>query len=210
MRSPLSPSSEQGPLRIMTGHAFFICPIPLPGAVADLIRCYAWSLGWGQGVGRPTWMCFLLLMLSVGPPVMPVGQRRTQFSEMGSLWNRGQDVSVFSGPQVSGSYHREHTFRTELAPTSELGISFCPQPTSLLAAKPARSLWNLATHRKQWKLGVCTLLPLSLLKGFSSKPHTNHTPTLTHTHTYTHQLFFFLHPLAWGCLEIFSQKRHPG
>lgn len=61
--------------------------------------------------------------------------------------------------------------------------------------------WNLATHRKQWKLGFVFFFSLSSLKGFSSK---------THTHAHTHSSYFSLHPLPWGFLEIFSQKKGGG
>ena len=55
-----------------------------------------------------------------------------------------------------------------LVPPSELDISFCPQLTSILAANPATSLWNLATLIGNNGNFGFILLPLSLLKVFSS------------------------------------------
>lgn len=97
-----------------------------------------------------------------------------------------------------GPYHREHAFRTGLAPSSELGISFCPQPTSLLAAKPARSLWSLATRRKQWKLGFVVSSLYHYSKGFPQ----------SYTHTHTLQLFFSP-PISLGLPGNFQSEKGP-
>lgn len=100
-----------------------------------------------------------------------------------------------------GPYHREHVFRAGLAPSSELGISFCPHPTSLLAAKPARSLWNLATLRKQWKLGFVFPSLYHYSKGFLK-------PTHMRVCTYTLQLFFSP-PTSLGLPGNFQSEKGP-
>lgn len=86
-----------------------------------------------------------------------------------------------------------------LVPPSELGISFCPQLTSLLASNPALSLWNLATltgNNGNFRFFFSSLYRYS--KGFP----------LSYMHTRTHTPVFSP-PISLGCPGNFQAERRP-
>ena len=118
--------------------------------------------------------------------------RVLRVQRVGSLWRQAfikvgsENANIFSTPQVPIRmpvfFHlldgrleacrplSQGTRFPEpgLVPPSELGISCCPQLPAILAENPATSLWNLATLIGNNGNFRFILLPLSLLKMFSS------------------------------------------
>lgn len=139
------------------------------------------------GLGPERWQAHLDVLsvphaVSWSPIVMPTGQRRTQSFEMVSLWNRVR-MSVFSQvPEclapitvniLSGQGWRR--------PVCWAFPSVHSLPHSWL-----QSFWNLATHRKQWKLGFVVFSPSIITQRVFLKATYTHTDTDTRTHACTH------------------------
>lgn len=152
-----------------------------------MIQCCVWHLGWGQGVCQTT-----VDVLSTPYSseliswIHPTGWSFLVFWRQAFIKVGSENANIFSTPQVPIRmpvfFHlldgrleacrplSQGTRFPEpgLVPPSELGISFCPQLPSILAENPATSLWNLATLIGNNGNFRFILLPLSLLKMFSS------------------------------------------
>jgi hypothetical protein len=97
-----------------------------------------------------------------------VPQKCAHWAEKNLIFGDGASVGMRVRMSVFAQSLSQGTWLPEpgVVLPNELGISFCPQPTSLLPANPNRSLWNLATHRKQWKLGFLFSSLHHYSKGF--------------------------------------------